>query len=59
MFRMNPLDDTSISIPAFEAGSASSLNVSLDVSNLGKKSTQCHGTVLPIGLQPHAPTTVS
>ena len=53
---MNSLNDTSINL---EAGSASSLNVSLDVTSIGKKSTQCPGVPLPIGLQPNSAPVVS
>ena len=53
---MNPLNETSINL---EAGSASSLNLSLDMSTIGKKSTQCPGVPLPIGLQPNAAPVVS
>ena len=52
----SPLDETAISL---EAGSASSLNVSLDVSAIGKKGAQCPGVPLPIGLQPNANPVVS
>ena len=50
------MNDTSI---ALEAGSASSLNLSLDVSSLNKKSTQCPGVPLPLGLQPNSTLIVS
>ena len=50
------MNDTSI---ALEAGSASSLNLSLDVSSLNKKSTQCPGVPLPLGLQPNSTPIVS
>ena len=50
---MTSLNETNFSL---ETGNASSLNVSLDVSSLGKKSTQCHGTALPLGLQPSSST---
>ena len=46
---MNPVNESSINL---EAGSASMLNVSLDVSGIGKKATQCPGVPLPVGLQP-------
>ena len=52
---MNPLEETSI---ALDTGSASSLNVSLEMSTLGKKATQCPGVPLPIGLQPTPSTPV-
>ena len=51
---MTSLDETSI---ALDAGSASSLNVSLDVTTTGKK-TQCPGVPLPVGLQPTSSTPV-
>ena len=47
---MNPLDATL---------DASSLNLSLDVSSLGKKSNNVLGTPLPVSLQPSTPVTVS
>ena len=52
---MTSLNETNFSL---ETGNASSLNVSLDVSTLGKKSTQCHGTALPLGLQPSSSATM-
>ena len=46
---MNPLNET---ISVDPVGTVSSLNVSLDVSSLGKKSQVNPGTPMPVGLQP-------
>ena len=51
---MNPLEGTSVDLDRSQT-----LNVSLNMTSLGKKSGQTLGTVLPVALCPREPPTVS
>ena len=53
-FRMDTVDTNDISLDRSQT-----LNVSLNMSSLGKKTGPTLGTVLPIGLCPVQPSTVS